>query len=38
MAGDKAKAAGYYQKLVALAKDADTDRPELAAARKVASR
>ena len=38
MAGDRAKAASYYQKLVALAKDADTDRPELANARKLAMR
>ena len=38
MAGDKAKAASYYTKLMGLAKDADTNRPELAAARKVASR
>ncbi|MGZ9030703.1 MAG: hypothetical protein ACXW2G_04975 [Burkholderiaceae bacterium] len=38
MAGDKTKAASYYEKLVALGKDADTNRPELAAARKVALR
>ena len=38
MAGDREKAVSYYQKLVALAKDADTDRPELATARKVALR
>jgi tetratricopeptide (TPR) repeat protein len=38
LAGDSAKAASYYRKLVALAKDADTDRPELATARKVALR
>jgi tetratricopeptide (TPR) repeat protein len=36
MAGDRAKAAGYYQKLLALAKDADTARPELASAKKFA--
>ncbi len=36
MAGDRAKAAGYYQKLVALAKDADTARPELVSAKKFA--
>src|SRR5947207_6328356 len=36
MAGDRAKAAGYYQKLLALAKDADTARPELATAKKFA--
>ena len=38
MAGDRAKAAGYYQKLLVLAKDADTARPELASAKKLASR
>lgn len=38
MAGDRAKAAGYYRKLVDLAKDADTERPELASARKLAMR
>jgi tetratricopeptide (TPR) repeat protein len=38
MAGDRAKAAGYYQKLVALAKDADTARPELVSAKKFALR
>ena len=38
MAGDNTKAAGYYQKLVALAKDADTVRPELVKARTVAQR
>ena len=38
MAGDRAKAAGYYQKLLALAKDADTARPELASAKKFAQR
>jgi tetratricopeptide (TPR) repeat protein len=32
--GDRAQAKGYYQKLVSLAGDADTIRPELAAARK----
>jgi tetratricopeptide (TPR) repeat protein len=31
--GDKAKAADYYGKLLALAKDADTQRPELVQAR-----
>ena len=36
MAGDRAKAAGYYQKLLALAKDADSARPELASAKKFA--
>ena len=38
MAGDRAKAAAYYQKLVALAKDADTARPELVAAKAFAQR
>jgi hypothetical protein len=28
-AGDRDKAAGYYEKLLALAKSADADRPEL---------
>ena len=32
--GDKAKAKDYYQKLAALANEADTVRPDLAAARK----
>jgi tetratricopeptide (TPR) repeat protein len=36
MAGDRAKAAAYYQKLLALAKDADTARPELVSAKKLA--
>ena len=38
MAGDRAKAAAFYQKLLALAKDADTERPELASAKKLAQR
>lgn len=38
LAGDRAKAAGYYRKLVDLARDADTERPELASARKLAMR
>ena len=38
MAGDKAKAASYYQKLAALAKDADTARPELVKAKTFAQR
>jgi tetratricopeptide (TPR) repeat protein len=38
MAGDRVKAAHYYQKLVALAKDADTERPELVSAKKLAQR
>jgi tetratricopeptide (TPR) repeat protein len=37
MAGDRAKAAVYYQKLLTLAKDADTTRPELVSARKFAA-
>jgi len=32
--GDRAKAKTYYQELLTIAKDADTERPELAAARK----
>jgi hypothetical protein len=35
LAGDRAKAAGYYQKLAVLAKNADTERPELVTARKL---
>ncbi len=38
MSGDRAKAAFYYQKLTALAKNADTARPELAIAKKYAQR
>jgi tetratricopeptide (TPR) repeat protein len=38
MAGDGAKAAAYYQKLLVLAKDADTARPELVSAKKFAQR
>ncbi len=38
MAGDKAKAAAYYQKLLALAKNADTERPELVTAKSLAAR
>jgi tetratricopeptide (TPR) repeat protein len=38
MSGDRAKAAAYYRKLVALARDADGDRPELVAAKRFASR
>jgi hypothetical protein len=38
MAGDRAKAAAYYQKLLVLAKDADTARPELEDAKKLAQR
>jgi tetratricopeptide (TPR) repeat protein len=34
MAGDRAKASAYYQKLLALAKDADSVRPELVSAKK----
>ena len=36
--GDRTKAADYYRKLVALAKDADTERPELTSARAFAQR
>jgi Flp pilus assembly protein TadD len=36
MAGDGAKAAAYYQKLLALAKDGDGTRPELASVKKLA--
>ncbi len=36
MAGDRAKATSYYRKLVDLAKDADTARPELVSAKKLA--
>jgi tetratricopeptide (TPR) repeat protein len=36
MAGDRAKAAAYYQKLLVLAKNADAVRPELVSARKLA--
>jgi hypothetical protein len=32
--GDRAKAAGYYKRLLEVAKEADTDRPELQQARK----
>jgi len=35
LSGDKAKAATYYKQLLNVAKEADTDRPELVAARKV---
>ena len=35
LAGDKAKAATYYKQLLEIAKDADTQRPEIAAARKI---
>ena len=38
MAGDRAKAQAYYRKLLELARDADTARPELASARKLAQR
>jgi tetratricopeptide (TPR) repeat protein len=38
MAGDRAKAAAYYQKLLVLAKDADTARPELTSAKQFAQR
>jgi hypothetical protein len=35
MAGDRTKAASYYQKLVVLAKNSESDRPELVSARKM---
>ncbi len=35
LAGDSAKAAKYYKQLLDVAKEADTDRPELVAARKI---
>ena len=38
MAGDGAKATGYYQRLLALAKDADTMRPELVKAKAIVQR
>ncbi len=38
MAGDRAKAVAYYQKLVALAKDSDTARPELVSAKTLSQR
>jgi tetratricopeptide (TPR) repeat protein len=36
MAGDRAKATAYYRKLMDLAKDSDTARPELVNAKKLA--
>jgi tetratricopeptide (TPR) repeat protein len=38
LAGDRAKAAAYYRKLVDLGKETDSERPELADARRLASR
>jgi hypothetical protein len=38
LSGNREKAASYYQKLLALAKDADTPRPELASAKQFASK
>jgi tetratricopeptide (TPR) repeat protein len=38
MAGDPGTAAGYYRRLVALGKDADTARPELVSAKRPAQR
>jgi tetratricopeptide (TPR) repeat protein len=38
MAGDRANAAMYYQRLVVLAKDSDTARPEFAVARGYAAK
>ena len=37
-AGDKAKAASYYKKLLEVAQDADTERPELLRAKTFAGR
>jgi hypothetical protein len=37
LAGDRAKAATYYKQLLDLAKDPDTERPEIAAAKKAAT-
>jgi tetratricopeptide (TPR) repeat protein len=34
LAGDRSKAAAYYTQLLAIAKEADTERPEIAAAKK----
>jgi len=38
LSGNREKAASYYQKLLALAKDADTPRPELVSAKQYAVR
>jgi hypothetical protein len=38
LSGNREKAASYYQKLLALTKDADTPRPELASAKQYAAR
>jgi hypothetical protein len=38
LAGDKAKAATYYKQLLDLAKEADTERPEIAEAKKAVGR
>jgi tetratricopeptide (TPR) repeat protein len=38
MAGDRAKATAYYRKLIDLAKDSDSARPELVNAKKLALR
>jgi tetratricopeptide (TPR) repeat protein len=38
MTGDRTKAATYYERLLALAKDADTARPELVSAKKYVPR
>ena len=38
LSGNRDKAASYYQKLLALTKDADTARPELASAKQFAAR
>jgi hypothetical protein len=38
LAGDKAKAMTYYRALLELTKEADTERPEIAAAKKYTGR
>ena len=38
LAGDKAKAATYYKQLLEVAKEADTERPEIAEAKKAVGR
>ena len=38
MSGDRAKAKSYYRKVVELTKDADTARPEIVSAKKLALR
>ncbi len=38
LAGDKAKATTYYRQLIELSKEADTERPEIAEAKKFAGK